>query len=130
MSHKLNNIVKLGKDKSEKWMETSIVYKFQCGSCPATYIGQTKRNLKKRIDEHKKTPLEKLLPIPKHLKDNLSHNFDFEKVQIVDRKTNKYKRLISEMIYINTHSQTINRQEDTQFLSKKYQRIYRFLTSS
>ena len=61
MSHKLNNIVKLGKDKSEKWMEISIVYKFQCGSCPATYIGQTKRNLKKRIDEHKKTHLEKLI---------------------------------------------------------------------
>ena len=36
MSHKLNDIVKLGKDKSEKWMETSIVYKFQCGSCPTT----------------------------------------------------------------------------------------------
>ena len=54
MSQKLNNIVKLGKDKPEKWMETNIVYKFQCDSCSATYIGQTKRNLKKRIDEHKK----------------------------------------------------------------------------
>ena len=43
MSHKLNNIVKLDKDKSEKWMETCIAYEFQCGSYPDSYIGQTKR---------------------------------------------------------------------------------------
>ena len=89
-----------------------------------------KKNLKKRIDEHKKTPSGKLLPIPKHLNENLSHMFDFDKVQILDREINKHKRLVSEMININTHNHTINRQEDTQFLSKQYYRIYRFLTNT
>ena len=56
-----------------------------------------------------------MLPIPEHLNENPSHNFDFGNVQILDREINKYKRLVSEMIHINTHSYTINRQEDTQF---------------
>ena len=48
------NYLKLGKDKSDKWDQTGVVYKFTCKNCPATYIGETKRSLKTRINEHKK----------------------------------------------------------------------------
>lgn len=104
---------------SDKWSEICVLYKFQCNDRSATYIGQTKRKVKKRINEHKNTPLDKLLSIPKHLKENPPHSFNFDKVQIINREINKYKRLIREIIHINTHSHTINRQENTQFLSKQ-----------
>ena len=50
----MNSVIKSGKDKSDKWDQTGVVYKFTCKNCPATYIGETKRSLKTRINEHKK----------------------------------------------------------------------------
>ena len=37
MSHKMNNIVQLGKDRTEKWDETSVIYKFNCDKCSSVY---------------------------------------------------------------------------------------------
>ena len=50
----LNSIIMLGKDITEKWDRTNIVYKFVCKTCPASYVGEIKRSLKTRINEHKK----------------------------------------------------------------------------
>ena len=49
----MNNIVKLGNDRTEKWKETSVIYKFNCDKCSSVYVGETKRCLKTRINEHK-----------------------------------------------------------------------------
>ena len=40
------------KDRLPNLMRSSVIYKFCCGSCNATYIGKTKRQLKIRINEH------------------------------------------------------------------------------
>ena len=40
------------KDKIPSFLRSGIVYKFQCGSCNATYYGKTKRHLKVRMCEH------------------------------------------------------------------------------
>ena len=53
----MNSVIKLGNDKSDKWDRTGVGYKFSCKSCPATYIRETKRSLKTRINEHKKKTL-------------------------------------------------------------------------
>ena len=53
-SNKLTDIITLGKDKNKKWDETGVVYKIKSKDYPYVYIGQTKRFLKNRIDEHKK----------------------------------------------------------------------------
>lgn len=50
----LDNIIKLGKDKINTDNSTEIVYEISCQICPAIYIGQIKRTLKNRINEHKK----------------------------------------------------------------------------
>ena len=34
------------------FLRSGIVYKFQCGSCNATYYGKTKRHFKVRMCEH------------------------------------------------------------------------------
>ena len=81
----MNNIVKLGKDRTEKRNETSVIYKFNCDKCSSVYVGETKRCLKTRINEHRKSVIDgvklknhqKLLPVLQHIKDNPTHNFDW-----------------------------------------------------
>ena len=40
------------KDKIPSFLRPGIVYRFQCGSCNATYYGRTKRHFKVRMCEH------------------------------------------------------------------------------
>ena len=41
------------KDKISKDLSSNFVYKYQCGQCPGlTYIGETKRHLSTRTEEH------------------------------------------------------------------------------
>ena len=80
----MNNIVKLSKERTEKWNVMSVIYKFNCDKCSSVYVGETERCLKTRINEHKKSVInglkledcQKLLPVPQHIKDNPTHNFD------------------------------------------------------
>ena len=48
---KINNFF-TSKDKILSVLRSGIVYKFQCGSCNATYYGKTKRHFKVRMCEH------------------------------------------------------------------------------
>ena len=50
----LANIIKLGKDSTNIFDETGVIYKIPCNNCNYVYIGQTKRSLRERICEHKK----------------------------------------------------------------------------
>ena len=49
----IKNIIKTHKDEIEKMCNCGTVYKISCIDCTATYVGQTKRKLRKRIDEHR-----------------------------------------------------------------------------
>ena len=40
------------KDSIPNLLRSSVVYKYQCSGCNATYYGKTKRHLKVRISEH------------------------------------------------------------------------------
>ena len=53
LHHKpLQNIIKRGKQVSELLDRTNVVYRIECKQCMSAYIGETKRALKIRIDEH------------------------------------------------------------------------------
>ena len=57
--NKLNNIIKLGKDKNDKSNNSNVVYKINCNDCNASYVGQTSRRVNVRIKEHiKNTPIK------------------------------------------------------------------------
>ena len=49
--NKLNNIIKLGKDKTKACDNMNVIYKIKCS---ASYVGQTGRRLNIRIKEHAK----------------------------------------------------------------------------
>ncbi|KAJ9598842.1 hypothetical protein L9F63_026624, partial [Diploptera punctata] len=63
------NLIKTGKDKIDTCKLTDVVYKIQCDDCEKSYVGQTKRFIRKRIDEHKNnisTPGAELSVISEH----------------------------------------------------------------
>ena len=49
--YKISNFF-IFKNKIPSFLRSGIVYKFQCGSCNATYYGKTKRHFKVRMCEH------------------------------------------------------------------------------
>lgn len=54
VGNKLNTVVKLHKDSLSKMHQSKIVYKLCCKTCEASYVGQTRRQLRTRINEHDK----------------------------------------------------------------------------
>jgi len=54
--NKLSTLIKPQKDRLSKLSNTNVVYKIvmiNCKDCDASYVGQTGRQLKTRISEHK-----------------------------------------------------------------------------
>ena len=111
----LNKFITLGKDKISKDDHSGVVYKIDCKGCNHTYVGQTKRKLKTRLKEHIndiKKPVEALSVISNHRISN-GHVMDWENTEILDFEQSFFKRSIAEMIYIKMHTDTLNKQSDT-----------------
>ena len=101
-----------------------IVYQFSCRGCPANYIGEAKRALKERLNDHIKNK-QKNSVVTLHKKDD--HEFDWDNVKILDRESNYQKRLISEMLFINCNENTLNKKEDIKSLSRIYNSLSNYL---
>ena len=123
----LNSIIRLGKDITSKWDQINVVYKIHCKNCPASYIGETKRSLKTRINEHKKHKNQDSV-VSVHEREKL-HEFDWNNIKILDQEANYNKRLLSEMIHINRERNSINRKEDVLNLSTTYFSLLRIFNS-
>ena len=54
---------------------------------------------------------------------NNNHKFDWEGTLILDKETHYKKRLLSEMLYINSFNNTINKLADTKKLNHIYKSI-------
>ena len=50
--NKLNNIIKLGKDKNDNSNNANVVYNINCNDCNASFVEQTSRWVNVRITEH------------------------------------------------------------------------------
>jgi len=50
--NKLDRIIKVHKDQTEYQYKNNVIYKIYRKNCNASYVGQTKRQLKTRIKEH------------------------------------------------------------------------------
>ena len=121
-TNKLRKFIKVHKDPLPRDKKLNVVYKISCKSCDASYVGQTCRQLKSRITEHKN-----------HIRWNTStrnvitehqlqegHDFDWENVTILDDEPHYKKRLISEMIFIRRQTHGLNLQTDMEELPKVY----------
>ena len=117
----LTHIVQLGKDSLEKLDCTEVVYRFSCKSCEMAYIGEAKRALRVRLNDHIKNK-QKDSVVTLHKKDD--HDFDWDRVTILDKESNYFKRLISEMIHINLENHSLNKKTDVKTLSRIYNSLF------
>jgi hypothetical protein len=120
--NRLNNHIKVHKDKTEHDYKNNVVYKIECNNCEATYVGQTKRHLKTRINEHmnnKKLDESRHSVITNHTIE-FNHSFKWQDTKIIDSEPNYNKRIISEMLHIKEQKRGINLQKDTEFLDDSY----------
>ena len=111
------------KDLVDTGNQTNCVYKIKCADCPGIYIGQTSRQLKVRINEHKrlarnapKTPellkkLERDSAIALHaLAEN--HTIQFDQATIIHSGLSSYpQRCYAESMAISAHPACVNRSE-------------------
>ena len=109
ISRKIENDVKIQEKKPPLINQQSVVYRFKCGLCDASYVGFTRRHLYQRVAEHQSST------IGNHLKTE--HNIEPRNLE--DRFTilRKYKTkldcLIYEMLYIRDLKPNLNTQSDS-----------------
>ena len=90
----------------------NVIYKREC-SCKETYIGETKRNVVTRWNEHNSNT-EKSEP-SKHLVRNPGHEFNWSIIALAPNDTRK--RRILEAFYIATCNPSLNDHKDIKSLS-------------
>ena len=108
--------------------DVNSVYKLKCKICPAVYIGESKRPLFHRMNEHKKDIEHKRdKAVANHCINN--HDIDWKKISIPDREPNLHKRRISEMLYIQLENDAINDKKDKQFLNNNYKTLMHIISN-
>ncbi|CAH8865979.1 unnamed protein product [Trichobilharzia szidati] len=111
------------KDIVPRMAQSNCVYKIKCSECDACYIGESSRQMKVRVNEHrlctKRPPrnevelksLEKRSAIAMHAIES-GHKIDFDNVEILGRGFHSHKeRLTSEALHILTTSNAVNRKD-------------------
>ncbi|XP_011640680.1 uncharacterized protein LOC105429419 [Pogonomyrmex barbatus] len=92
-----------------------MVYRINCKDCEATYVGQTERQFKTRINEHirdikKATGSPFVVSIHRM---NFKHEFNWNNIKILDKEPScshqPHKRIVSEVIHIKKQPQGITR---------------------
>ena len=109
----LNNCKKPLLDKS------GSVYKLSCNNCDAVYIGQTKRKLKFRVNEHK-SALTRPRVVPSNVADHAiqhKHDIRFDSPEIAHIEKNNSARKFLESVVIekckNKNLTLMNDQENS-----------------
>ena len=89
------------KDTLPKSLQPYVVYQFTCARCKACYVGETKRHLNTRIEEH--LGKDKKSHIYSHVQENPQCqekvNSDF--FEIIDRPSSYFRLQIKEAMHIN-----------------------------
>ncbi|KAG5321416.1 MOS1T transposase, partial [Pseudoatta argentina] len=92
----LNSIIKSDKDRLERMEQCNVVYKIRCLDCDSSYVGQTKRKVKTRINKHKTNITLKceVLPHPPYSPDIAPSDFHLFRSMahgLADRRFHSYE---------------------------------------
>ena len=89
------------------------------------YIDQTYRALAARKTEHNgniRKFSDEHTVIIKHIINN-EYRIDWDNIQILEKETHYYKRIVLEILHIKTHKQTMNTQLDSENLNKIFDKM-------
>lgn len=108
---KIKDILNPVKDKVEP-LQREGVYRVPC-SCGDVYIGQTRRSINTRLQEHKQA-LKKLDDNKSAIAEHAikqDHNIDWDNAKLLHHEPTYYKRMIKEAIEIKKHPFNFNRED-------------------
>ena len=101
------------KDAVPKMLMSNVIYKFDCASCSACYIGETERHYFRLMQEHLGL-IKGASPtaVTKHLaaSANCKANNAASSFSIIDNEASMFKRRLMEALYIRDFDPIINRQ--------------------
>ena len=106
--------------------KSCLVHQVPCFDCDFIYIGQTKRDLKSRLAEHK-LAIRNQEPRKSALCEHsiqFDHLIDWNKSKVLKTEAHYSKRLTSEAWFINSHPHVINRSD-----GNSLPQVYRCLIS-
>ena len=109
-----NTLLKLlckPKDRIATEDKSNIVYKIDCSNCEAVYFGESKRSLKSRSDEHKRSVRNcdcDKNEIAKHCWE-ADHNFNWDQKNFIDRESRLIPKKIKETIHSLKNPNNINK---------------------
>ena len=99
------------KDQVATEDKSNIVYEIDCSNCEAVYFGESKRSLKSRSDEHRRSVRNcdcDKNEIAKHCRE-ADHNFNWDQKKVVDRESRLIPRKIKETIHSLKNPNHINK---------------------
>ena len=106
------------KDKVPKEGKSRVIYQIKCGDCPASYVGETARQLKEQVAEHLKITSS---PMREHL-PQAEHSFTTEEVSVLHQEPEGCRRGVAEAIHFHRESPSPNRDRGRHNLPAIYRR--------
>ena len=97
------------KDKDKPEDSQGAVYKIKCCDCQASCIGETGRNLSRRLTEHKRTT--KNGDVNNHIAEHhlkTKHQIDWDSATCITYSTDYYHRLTLESWFTNLEQTPLN----------------------
>ena len=91
--------------------QSLVVYKINCKTCKAEYIGKPERILAHRMKEHAKSNNSACY---QHIVDNPNHEMDYANIQVIDRASNDFKVRMKELLHILHTKPELNKQLNSQ----------------
>jgi hypothetical protein len=91
--------------------QSLVVYKINCETCQAEYIGKTERILAHRMKEHAKSTKSACY---QHVIDNPDHSMGYDKIQVIDRASSDFKAKMKELLHILHKKPELNKQLNPQ----------------
>ena len=103
------------KDKPKKCDRSCVVYGIQCNDCSSYYVGETERQLRKRLQEHKR----KTSPVGAHMIQE-GHKFTDDNVDVLDIDSRWLQRGIKEAYNIVAKEPDLNQDQGRHHLPSIY----------
>ena len=94
----IKSMVSLPKDQIPLLQKSGVIYKVKCGCCNGSYVGERKRRLQARLDEHKKAVQKDKVNTSAKAEHAWSagRHIDWDSMRVLDTSGGYYSRLTLE----------------------------------